>query len=437
MFKLSRLLGLVLALLVITVVTTPVIAILNAQQDLPLALAAGSLSFLVDENLSSHTSDLRAAISPPAAKIALFDNPAYVDTANNGVLSESDNVQATLTISLGHTVTPFTGITAVDFTAALAGKDILLIPELENGNLGADLTVAARGVISNFVANGGGLIIHGSHDSSISYPPNFLNQVFGFSIVSVGTSSDFDSHLSKNKEILKTAFFDDFNDISNQDATQFLQASSLPAGSKNIYITPFADATSVALMPYGTGQIVFIGWDWAKALPIGTNDGGWLNVLDSAVHQLMPPNLAVSKAVTPRLVLPGQPMTYTIAFSNAGGMAGGLIPGNIVLTDVLPISITNVISKRSGVVITPTGSLNYVWNVPALTPSAGGVITITGLAKASLPEGTIFVNTARIAGTNDTDTTNNQSQATITVTTQITMTPKPPPIIYLPFIAKN
>jgi uncharacterized repeat protein (TIGR01451 family) len=382
------------------------------------------------------------AVSPPAAKIALFDNPAYVDTANNGVLSESDNVQATLTTSLGHTVTPFTGITAADFTTALAGKDILLIPELENGNLGADLTVAARGVISNFVANGGGLIIHGSHDTpakptNTSHVPTFLNQVFGFTTASTGSLDDFDSHRNKGQLILKTAFFDDPNDITNHDATQFLQASSLPMGTKHIYQTPFADVTSVALIPYGTGQIVFIGWDWVNAVPLGTKDSGWLRVLDSAVHQLMPPNLAVSKTVTPRLVPPGQVLTYTIAFSNAGGMAGGLLPDNIVLTDILPISITNVTSMRAGVAITPTGGINYVWNVPQLTPSAGGVITITGIVKASIPEGTTFANTARIAGTNDGDTTNNQAQALVTVTTQITTPPTSPPKIYLPIVAKN
>ena len=77
--------------------------------------------------LNAHEPHLLPGPFPPAkplaaapfANIAVFDNPTFVDTNNMGS-SESDEVQASLTF-LGHSVTPFTGITAASFSAALTG----------------------------------------------------------------------------------------------------------------------------------------------------------------------------------------------------------------------------------------------------------------------------------------------------------------------------
>src|SRR5688500_14035003 len=94
------------------------------------------------------------------SNVAVFDNGSFVDTFSGGTGAESDNVQASLA-SLGHTVSVFTGTSASAINSALAGKDVLLIPEQERGNLVAALDPAARAAIQNFVSNGGGLVIHG------------------------------------------------------------------------------------------------------------------------------------------------------------------------------------------------------------------------------------------------------------------------------------
>lgn len=117
------------------------------------------------------------------ASVVVFDDPTYVDTTNN-YQAESDTVQAALVAS-GHSVTTFTGITAADINAAVAGKDVLLFPELELRNLGPTLDSAARAAITSFVSSGGGLIIHGDffgHDEA------FLNNVFGFSLTQSPTT---------------------------------------------------------------------------------------------------------------------------------------------------------------------------------------------------------------------------------------------------------
>ncbi|MFQ5613929.1 MAG: DUF11 domain-containing protein [Anaerolineae bacterium] len=379
-------------------------------------------------NLPPPAPGARPPTAPPLAKVAVFDDPAYVDTANFLNESESDNVQASLSISLTHTVSTFTGTTATDFSNGLAGQDILLIPELENGDLAAALSVTATGVISNFVANGGGLIIHGAHSITESVnAPGFLNQVFGFSISSVGTLESGFVTIDATAAA-GTAFATAPSAIANPDTVQYLLSNSLPAGSRVIYDTPFG--AGVILMPFGSGQIVFLGWDWFNAAPTGTRDDGWVAVLDAAVHQLLPPDLRISKTVSASTVGAGQPLTYTITFSNAGGMAGGLIPTGIVITDVLPVSVTNVSVSSSGG-ITASGGISYTWQVADLAPSQGGMITITGRLISSTPVSITLTNAVTIGtATAEVSSGNNTAQAAF-------ITASGQQFIYIPLVLKN
>ena len=63
------------------------------------------------------------ASPPPPVRVAVFDDPLYVDTANTAA-SESDSVQATLA-ALGASVTVFTGTTEAAFRAAAANRDVI------------------------------------------------------------------------------------------------------------------------------------------------------------------------------------------------------------------------------------------------------------------------------------------------------------------------
>jgi len=92
-----------------------------------------------------------ALVAPRAAEgldVAVFDNPTHVDTEDLPS-SESDTVQAAIT-ALGHSVSTFTDASDSGFTAALAGKDVLVIPEIEFAQL--VLSPAAAAVVTNFVA---------------------------------------------------------------------------------------------------------------------------------------------------------------------------------------------------------------------------------------------------------------------------------------------
>jgi len=126
------------------------------------------------------------------------------------------------------------------------------------------------------------------------------------------------------------------------------------------------------------------------------------------------PDLVMHKNVTPAMpVSPGDTITYTLTFSNAGDLTAT----GVVITDSIPVSVTNpTVVSSSGATITQTGSApDFAWDVADLVYGESGVITITGILSDPLAAGT-FTNTAVIAGAEtESDDINNNSEAGMTV----------------------
>ena len=201
------------------------------------------------------------------ANIAVLDNSGIVDTSG-GSGSESDTIQASL-VQAGHIVSPFTGLDAASIQAALSSADVLVIPEQESGDLGNTLSAASSAAIRDFIADGGTLVV--SYDYR-----NSLNEIFGFSLSlsSGGTSS-------LTSDAVGTTFEDGPATIPNLSATGGFLTSSLPTGSLSIYEN--GSSSTVAVIPFGNGQITTIGWDWWYAQPMGSQDSGWLDVLNRSI----------------------------------------------------------------------------------------------------------------------------------------------------------
>ena len=251
------------------------------------------------------------------ALVAVFDNGSYVDTSG-GTGAESDNLQASLT-SLGHTVSTFTATGASGINTALSGKDVVSIPEQEKGDLVGALDASAKAAYRNIVSGGGGLIIHG-YDSSRA--DDFLNGVFGFSLSESRDSSG--NTYTRTSAAVGTQFSDDPPSIPwNSGVSSVI--SGLPSGSSTIYQRSDG-AAAVALMPYGSGQIAFLGWDWFNAAPNGSADSGWLQVLDSAVLEVsnQPPVVTDIAGYT-------NPDSGTITFTADAHDSDG---GHIVLNEI-------------------------------------------------------------------------------------------------------
>ncbi len=290
--------------------------------------------------------------------VAVFDDSRYVDTTSGGTGAESDNVQASLT-NRGFGVVTFTNI-----VAAAAANSVLLFPEQEIAALAPALTVAGRSALSNFVASGGLMIVHGSGSSRDA---QLVNTVLGTTIASGSVGSTF----NLMPAAVGTHFADDPATVPNLSACFTWQTNSLPPGSKSIYES--VNASAVAWVPFGTGKVIFLGWDWYNAYPIGTADGGWLTVLESAVLERGPitPRPVIVAAGTALLaegcgggngaIDPGETVTLTFGLRNAGSAAAS----NVVVT-LLP----------TGGVTAPSAPQNYGMLLPG-GPAVSNAFTFT------------------------------------------------------------
>ncbi|MGH8854432.1 MAG: PEP-CTERM sorting domain-containing protein [Telluria sp.] len=206
-----------------------------------------------------------------AAPVLVFDNGGIVDTAG-GSDAESDTLQAALAAT-GNPVTTFTATDAAGIAAALAGQTVLVIPEQEVGSLIDALDEDARNVLRNFVAGGGGLIIASDYRDA-------LNTLFGFSML-----FDLpDTSTLRPLAAAGTAFAGGPATLPPSNSTLGFQLGTLPPGALSIYDDGLV--STVTLFTFGSGQIVQLGWDFFDAAPLGTEDGGWLDVLDRAVAQV-------------------------------------------------------------------------------------------------------------------------------------------------------
>ena len=117
----------------------------------------------------------------------------------------------------------------------------------------------------------------------------------------------------------------------------------------------------------------------------------------------------MSKSVIPATATPGETITYTLAFSNIGGLPAG----GVDITDIIPVSLTNVSVVSSGVTITNTGaSPAYVWTAQNLAWGDEGYITISAQISNPLAWGT-FTNTATISSA----TSSSSDSAGVTIPT--------------------
>jgi hypothetical protein len=225
---------------------------------------AGVYSVIVSNQLGSVQSSGALLRVVPPVSVGVFDDPSYVDTTSGSGSAESDNVQATLR-QIGHNVRTFTSI-----PSALTNQ-VLLFPEFENGDFSFALDNSSRAALQNYVRQGGLVIVQYTSDI------RFLNTVFDWSLFAVGGSGN----LVRTAEVIGTPFADDPLTLPYNNATQPISTGSLPFGARNLYGDSYQSA--MALLSYGAGSVIFMAWDWFSAVPLGVQDGGWVETLNSAV----------------------------------------------------------------------------------------------------------------------------------------------------------
>lgn len=238
-----------------------------------------------------------------AANVAVFNDPDYVDTAN-----ESAAIQSSL-IGLGHTVIAFTGIGATSFTSAMASANLILFPHLE-ANLGTSLADALDGtavnVLNSYVSNGGGLIALGGDAHRL------LNRLFyGPFPDGLASSTLFSGGSFIQPEAVGSPFASapaQLADLPGVEIGMNFFAFD-PPGSLDLYRDSVSgtaaggfNSTTVFVDDIGAGDIAYLSWSWLNATP-GADNGGWNPVLDLAVNHVAAPVVVPLPATIPLFAL--------------------------------------------------------------------------------------------------------------------------------------
>jgi len=92
------------------------------------------------------------------------------------------------------------------------------------------------------------------------------------------------------------------------------QTASFPAGALTIY--EYGADTSVGVIGVGQGQVVTLSFDWYNAAPVGDQDAGWLDVLDSAISRAAAAQTIEGTAGDDYLVGSGVPEIFDLLAGN-------------------------------------------------------------------------------------------------------------------------
>jgi len=239
------------------------------------------------------------------ALVSVFANGAFNDVSADG---EVNQVIQSLTAA-GHTVRTFGGTSAADIFLATDDEQVLVIPELENGNLAADVS---NSQLNLYVQLGGSVILFGTHSSTNVNEIALLAAAWGIAVVpgadgQLGTDTI-------TSAANGTFFAGGPSTITEPDSTSRLVTSSLPANARSIYTN--GANTTVAQFRVGLGQVIYLGYDWFNALPApGTQDGGWNDVLDRAIDQATA--LTYQSTTSQNLILRRNPPTNTYQILDA------------------------------------------------------------------------------------------------------------------------
>lgn len=215
-------------------------------------------------------------------KIFILINDTYVDYLAEGSESgnEPNNIMAYLDANaIAYETFIDISESGWDDIFVLGKAGYVIIPELEINDILPDLTSGAKNKINNFVSSGGKLLMFAPDNGDVV---PFLNDIFSFSIIS-GGEGGISEPISLT--VAGSALFpSESATIPSLSDTSFLDTSTLPAESVTIYEGSGPNQSVVTMIPYGSGKIYVLGWDWYDAAPIGAEDGGWLNLLESILQ---------------------------------------------------------------------------------------------------------------------------------------------------------
>jgi len=217
--------------------------------------------------------------------------------------------------------------------------------------------------------------------------------------------------------------------------------SPSPAGAQ---VTLYAGETPLAaptvLPALAKGQASTVSTQWTRPGPGSYEFRAVVTEPQAEVLCATPPmgharvgadvNLRISKSVQPATAAPGDVITYTLVYTNAGAY----LAEGVVIADPLPAEILAPTYQSTGAVITPSvGSDTFAWEVEDLAGGLGGRIVITGTLDPALTAPITITNVATIISPLEVAPADNVASVKLRVLEEIE---QPTPRLWLPWIMR-
>lgn len=213
------------------------------------------LAFVLVAALGAPFATIPAGAQSAAANIAVFYDGTYVDVTT-GYNGEAYTIRRALE-DLGHNVTTFGGTDQTSWENGLAGQQLLVLPELQSGDLDANLSPGARAAIADFVRGGGRLIA--MMDVGPTRMVRLLNNTFSYSLASASFADD--SAALDATAAAGTPYIGGPATLPWYNRTGAVDVATLPANAKAIYTSDSGTRAWVTFFTESAGQIALLGWD--------------------------------------------------------------------------------------------------------------------------------------------------------------------------------
>lgn len=179
--------------------------------------------------------------------------------------------------ALGHTFATFPANDAgwaSAFSGGYGAFDAVLVGE----GLPA-ISPATQTSIASYVSSGGRVIVASDHNGNV----NFINQVFGYATtLNYGCRFDGSVAGSKQTTFLGSTFAAGPPTVGNLSCTSALNLASVPVAARTVYAG--AGTSVVFAGKYGSGNVVWLGYDFFSIGATAAQIDDWYLLLDNSIR---------------------------------------------------------------------------------------------------------------------------------------------------------
>jgi hypothetical protein len=261
-------------------VTVSIVASNDSAGQGTFSLGAATLDFTLVSGSSTLAAQSAQIVLAP---ISFFANVQFTNFNPGNPGFSGSNMLAAVQ-SFGYSVAPFSSLD--DATWAEAAKsNVMIIPELTH-DLFAAMSAAQRQSVFDLVQRGGTLI-------TVAQDIGLLNQLFGLALRIDSTVSAPEITVSAQG----TSYQGGPANLALNNTNSGLVPASIPFRNLSMYLafttnpptnTNF-DSPVTVIRPSNLtfspkGQIIVLGWNWFNGKPVGSQDGGWNDVLNRSIR---------------------------------------------------------------------------------------------------------------------------------------------------------